>query len=169
MNCPVCLETLENTNICKMPICNHSIHVSCALNAAQYDIRCPLCRMSDPNIIPKDRYENEAIEGLQTFANDAERLVRNWNQRKYRVIQNNPKLRIKRDKMKEARKKWQQFDKETDKLWDNIIQDQWKNNSALQDKKKQLQILRRSYLRKKKQFDDQLFEQAPRPFLFTTY
>lgn len=46
--CPVCLEDMSSDDpSCLMvhPGCKvHCLHVGCALNNAQYDLRCPVCR-----------------------------------------------------------------------------------------------------------------------------
>lgn len=54
--CPVCLFPLEGDEkgaMC-MPVCGHKIHTICALGAAQYDLRCAVCRVQDPTIHQRD-------------------------------------------------------------------------------------------------------------------
>ena len=65
--CPICLEPFDRANpSMNMPSCNHALHVRCALSAAQYDVRCPICRCKNPLIIDKnDMYaSNDPLEAI---------------------------------------------------------------------------------------------------------
>ena len=42
--CPVCQDPLDH-DVLTLPGCGHRLHASCALSAAQYDVRCAVCRV----------------------------------------------------------------------------------------------------------------------------
>lgn len=45
--CAVCQEQIPNMEESMMwPSCHHKLHTTCALQLAQYDVRCPVCRCS---------------------------------------------------------------------------------------------------------------------------
>ena len=55
--CPVCLGEIGDVHderVMRMPVCGHLIHTACALSAAQYDTRCPMCRSHDPSIVVRE-------------------------------------------------------------------------------------------------------------------
>lgn len=58
--CPVCLEavTVGDPGTLRLPGCGHQLHVSCALNAAQYDARCPSCRAVPDGVRPQQPWGN---------------------------------------------------------------------------------------------------------------
>ena len=53
--CCVCQENMQPDDATTLtwPGCGHRIHVACALSAAQYDVRCPLCRHQHEGLVPR--------------------------------------------------------------------------------------------------------------------
>ena len=60
--CPICLEEVDPTDALPWPGCGHPMHAICALNHAQYDIRCPICRFNLP--IEKRRFQLEDVVSI---------------------------------------------------------------------------------------------------------
>ena len=42
--CAICLSEVSSDERLRLPGCGHLFHVHCALDAAQSDVRCPVCR-----------------------------------------------------------------------------------------------------------------------------
>lgn len=60
LECPVCLEVMQDdATMLRHPGCGHAMHTVCALNAAQYDVRCPLCRGAHADLKPRCEDEEE--------------------------------------------------------------------------------------------------------------
>ena len=49
--CGICLETI--TDELAWPSCGHMFHKTCAMNAVQYDTRCPMCRSVSEDLKPR--------------------------------------------------------------------------------------------------------------------
>ena len=62
--CVICCDSMESREVLKWPGCCHEFHSSCALNAAQYDVRCPLCRHTCDDIIPRKYTLIDALEQM---------------------------------------------------------------------------------------------------------
>ena len=56
--CVVCLEALP-ADALRLPGCGHRLHAACALSNAQYDVRCPVCR-----VVPEGVAERAAGGGV---------------------------------------------------------------------------------------------------------
>ena len=49
--CVVCMEELHTSPYVEHPACGeHKLHIVCAMMLSQYDIRCPMCRQSHPEM-----------------------------------------------------------------------------------------------------------------------
>ena len=67
--CPICINPLTETNICKTK-CNHSYCLSCLLEHLTYNNTCPLCRSLIFNFIKKvEESESEEEEEVNTLVN----------------------------------------------------------------------------------------------------
>ena len=61
-DCPVCVETLTSGRpTCRLPGCGHEFHVSCALDFAQYNVRCPVCRSVPTGVKVRDVEESTSM------------------------------------------------------------------------------------------------------------
>ena len=69
--CALCLEEI-GSDVCNIPGCGHRVHTSCLLTAAQYDVRCPLCRR-----VPEGVKVKGDEEPFQSNIVDLERLHQN--------------------------------------------------------------------------------------------
>ena len=172
MSCPVCQDVFTHQdNVCKMPVCHHTIHVSCALNAAQYDVRCPLCRTSDPSIVPKDQADDELLQEYEEYAVQTARLIRNYRQRQYRAIRRSPALTQKRTQLRDAHQKFRDAHADTARETTIIMRRTWNEHPDLKEKRRTLLHFRRAYMRVQRQFNAALDEAVPSPqnLLATTW
>jgi hypothetical protein len=64
--CPICIETIIERDICRLPGCGHTYHCICLINCMQYDIRCAICRNKPMGLIVRE--DNNTIVGLDEQA-----------------------------------------------------------------------------------------------------
>lgn len=127
--CPICLEPLddpENDSL-KMPVCRHRVHVRCALESAQYDARCPLCR--NDCITPR---RDDSI--LHRFEADLQHRLawhRTYQSRRSRVIRRHNSLKKLRDRVKEASRAYTTADRELDQEWSNLLRTLWMSDEVI--------------------------------------
>ena len=60
-----------------MPVCKHLVHTTCALGAAQYDVRCPICRTQCPTIQTRVDDELQIFRHLEEIASRYNVVVQN--------------------------------------------------------------------------------------------
>tara|TARA_Y100000741_G_scaffold283984_1_gene223737 strand:- start:2726 stop:3262 length:537 start_codon:yes stop_codon:yes gene_type:complete len=146
--CPICYEDIcEDDNVLCMPICLHKIHTKCGLKAAQYDTRCPICRTKDPDITTRQDDDVVMYANLERLAREHDRCIRNYNQKRTRVIKKNSKLGRIRDKLKIERNNYLQKEKELEKHWTKIQKETWKTDPEISRlKKERLKCQRKSNL-----------------------
>lgn len=131
--CPVCLEGLHDPLRClRMPICGHTIHVSCALSAAQYDVRCPLCRTKDPLIDSRQDEERRMFSEMEEDALREEELARRYKRRRSAVIRRHNSLKKLRDRMREEKKAFSSINNELERTWMQLQRRCWNEDVALQ-------------------------------------
>lgn len=53
--CAICLEDVSLDNRVRVPGCRHLFCGSCLLNAAQYDVRCPVCRQMPTGVTAREK------------------------------------------------------------------------------------------------------------------
>lgn len=159
--CPICLDDIKDTdNVLQMPGCLHKIHTTCGLNAVQYDVRCPICRTQDPALNNRQEEQERVIggaevylniEGFEALAREHVRQIRNYRQRRNRIINNNSKLKRLREALKREERSCIVADKEVEKEWLRIQRESWKTNPGLAAMKKERQkkVRRRSNLHRK--------------------
>jgi len=75
MECPICLESLNNKFSCKTP-CAHNFCLKCFLKLK--DLKCPICRQSFTNTLPdkllpifeENNFEGGRRKRYTTFLNE---------------------------------------------------------------------------------------------------
>lgn len=141
--CPICLECInEGDNVLEMPVCKHKIHTLCELKAAQYDSRCPVCRTKHPDITTRQEDDIEMYANIERIAADHERMIGRYNQRRYRAIQKNPRLKLVQCKLKEEKRNLKRKDDELSREWLRVQKDCWNNDpdiSRLKDERRKQQ------------------------------
>lgn len=102
--CTVCFGDLDEAETVTLPGCGHAFHTACILTAAQYDVKCPVCRRV-PNGIderaspqqrahPLERSVFITLDDLSAVEDIAARRAE-WNryrQRRRRCLNQNPRL-----------------------------------------------------------------------------
>ena len=105
--CPICFEELgESIENCAMPLCHHKVHVRCLLQAAQYDLRCPICRCKDPHIIEKKTDGEEQMSYIENLFERHQIATKQYQRKRSRLISKNSNMQKIRDQLKEVNKKF---------------------------------------------------------------
>jgi hypothetical protein len=66
-DCPICKETLSETNVCKTK-CGHTYCLGCMINHTKRNNRCPLCREEIyENISEEESDESETESESETY------------------------------------------------------------------------------------------------------
>ena len=126
MSCPVCLDTLDRNDcdtMC-MPVCRHRIHVTCGLAAAQYDIRCPVCRTQDPSIESRHARDPDLVQ-LQEIARQEHIIARRYQQRRSYAIRKRTPLKKLRDRIKNEAKFLDEKEKQLERAWLQRQREAW--------------------------------------------
>jgi hypothetical protein len=163
--CPICLEDCDEANAFYWPTCGHKVHSICALTAAQYDVRCPMCRNLDENIKLRktdDEQENENsdsdddsdnfLETVERLIIEHERNTRNYKSKRYRVIRGDEKLSRLQTKLHEVEKVFKTSDKTLDREWMIHQKTMWNSNKKIMALRKD----RKTCLRKVNYFSKKL-------------
>lgn len=131
-NCPICFEEMNDvTTYCKLPSCNHTIHIKCLIQASQYDIRCPVCRSSDPDVKSKRENELSTLDQLEEIIENHRTEERRYQRRRCNLLRNNERYRKINDKLKNEKKTFENIDKELDKRWLSKQKKTWKHDSKI--------------------------------------
>lgn len=132
--CPVCLDPVDAENHLAMPGCGHRVHVVCALSAAQYDPRCPVCRCRDARIVQRASEEDHAVDifrNIEAFAARQNQAVRSYNRRRSRAIQRRESLRRMRDKLKMERRSFCETERELERTWNSMQRHMWTTDATI--------------------------------------
>ena len=154
--CPVCLECLSDRPFMCMPLCRHPIHITCALGAAQYDVRCPVCRTQDPTIETKQDRDTRMFNQLEEYAQQQERIANRYQRRRADVIRTRPSLKKMRTRMRENERLLTQLDKDLDRAWSRLQRRMWKEHETIVDIKKQRNRARNRYNADRRRLDARL-------------
>lgn len=131
--CPVCIEAVAfGENRMCMPQCGHVVHTTCALNAAQYDVRCPVCRAQDPRLEPRQSGESRILAQVNEYARAHRQHVREYNRRKNNIMRRSTSMRKLRDDLKKERRELCGLEKTLGRTWMNIQKAAWATDADLQ-------------------------------------
>ena len=176
--CPICLDPF--TDDCpplQMPVCCHQVHVRCALSAAQYDVRCPICRTRDPTII--DKHEEETHRAfpptvaattleLADLYQQHERMQRRYRQRRCATIRRHESLKRLRDRLKVENRMFTSKEKELERTWNRFQRHQWMHNEDIKKIKSERNRMQRRVHDMQKRLDrrieDLIGEEPPSLF-----
>ena len=169
--CPICFEEFDSENnvknhTCNFPVCNHKIHVSCMLQAAQYDIRCPICRTQDPNIVSRGQVEhpNPGLEQLEEIIQNHRIEERRYKQRRAKLLRENKKFKQANEQMKKEKKIFTELDRELERRWMSKQRKTWKMDSKINELKEKRRKQQQKTARIAKKIDTFVEEQlGPRP------
>lgn len=92
--CSICMDPMEELEQVRLPGCRHLFHVSCMLTAAQYDARCPLCRVLPMGVnVREEGGEETPVQAvLRLDLSEWTRAWRRFTSQRRRVFQRNPSL-----------------------------------------------------------------------------
>ena len=132
MACPICLDELNlESEILRMPICGHKVHTVCALSAAQYDIRCPICRSQHPDCVSIRDRENNILTQYQGLTDLQDVIQRRYRRRRNLAVRNSPKLQKIRERIKRIKQEYIQTDHDLDREWMRFQKYAWKNDPMI--------------------------------------
>ena len=160
MVCPICLDDLDDagTTMC-MPTCNHRVHTWCALQAAQYDVRCPVCRHKDERVSSRsDQESSDVFSQLESIADVHNGNVRRYRQRRARVIGRSNSMRRTRDHANASRRKLHENSKQIDRAWCGIQREAWNTNDTILALRKERTRHQRRYNYHNRKLEDRLNE-----------
>lgn len=120
-----------------MPVCKHRVHVKCALSAAQYDLRCPVCRTRDPALESKQERETRIFSQLQEYAVQREATVQRYQRRRAAVVRTHDSLKKLRDRIKNETRQFMKIERELEKAWFKLQRHAWMHDSTIKDIKNQ--------------------------------
>lgn len=132
--CPICLDAIDADHCLSMPICGHHVHTVCALNAAQYDVRCPVCRRKDDRVVIRptnDEMASEMFRNIEEMVEQQTTAARAYNRRKSRAIQRCDSLRRIRDQLKIERREFLQADRQLDRAWISCQRKMWMSDADI--------------------------------------
>lgn len=142
--CPICLEAIDTSSKDSLfwPSCNHKVHTLCALNAAQYDVRCPMCRTLDEKIKVRDSSLEEGgeedsddsenfLETVERMILEHERNMKNYKSKRYRLIRSDEKMKKLHTKVQESDRILRTFDRDLDREWSSLQKTMWNTNKKI--------------------------------------
>ena len=152
------------------------MHIGCMLTAAQYDIRCPVCRQVDTGVTTRldDDNDNEAAQWMT----EIERLsaeyhiqLHAYTVRRNRLIRKNMRLRDLRDRAKLAYTEAVRIDNDLTRYWSVRQRRMWREDDTIIALKRQRTNSIRRWNRLTKQLNTAVEENigsTPTPLLQTT-
>lgn len=164
--CPVCQDPLDH-DVLTLPGCGHRLHASCALSAAQYDVRCAVCRavpdgverrveqgaVERPSLVIAQRATGEHVVVLQ-------QVWRQYLARRRRAINRSPRARAAARELKEHRATAVLLTKDLNSHYNRLCKEVCKHDPELAEKRKALSKHRRRERRLEKIIEAAL-AQAP--------
>lgn len=155
--CPICLDEIKNTdNFLYMPKCNHKVHTTCELKAAQYDVRCPICRTKDERLTTRQEDDIQLYSNLERVANEREYELKKYKRKRARVIKKNSKLTKMKEKLNEEKKNFIATERRLEILWMKLQKDCWKNDKNIQKLKNERKKHQRKTNSLWKKLDDEV-------------
>jgi hypothetical protein len=129
-----------------MPGCAHRLHVTCLINCAQYDARCPVCRTVGEGVVRKPE-EAPAIAGATFVLNlDVDAMQREWRRytaRRRRVLRQRPALHDKVQRLRDLRAEVTRAFAETQRVYDRKCREAWRDDPEVRAARAHMDRLRR--------------------------
>ena len=137
MQCPVCMDPVEETS-CLRLACGHTVHDYCMLSAAQYDVRCPVCRQVGPNIAVRDdaRETNDVLEEVERIHREFRQRVRHYNIKRNRAIRKHDRLLLLRNNIRTTYNDVCTQDEQLHRYWNQLQRTMWRDDTTLADMKR---------------------------------
>ena len=136
--CPVCLleiDDMRGGDVMRMPVCGHAVHTACALSAAQYDTRCPMCRTRDPSIVLRRESSTQAtllVQQIETLVAVEDDRWRRYRRQRSNVIRRHASLRKLRDRIRAELRDFRACERELTRAWCDAQRRMWNTDATLQ-------------------------------------
>lgn len=148
MECAICLDDTAQDEFLRLPGCGHAFHVKCALQNAQYNAKCPVCRAlpvgvveragreAETPVVTLDPSSVEQVDGRiiitfdtvdDTSTEDVEAMDR-YNARRRRALRTNSALARADRLMREAQDETQRKQKALDRVYERLCRDIWRGD-----------------------------------------
>lgn len=158
--CGICMEDLVE-GVCPLPGCEHRFHLSCLLESAQYDVRCPMCRRTPSGVRVKHSMEAERVEGVddarvEEGVVDIEGVRLQWRRfvdRRRRLLYRNPILHDVWRRLKQLTVEVNAQAHTTQRLYDNKCRLVWRDDPDVIVARQHLSRLRRRQRRLQRTID----------------
>jgi len=155
--CCVCMDPLGDAqSVARMPGCTHRLHVTCLINCAQYDARCPVCRTVGEGIVPKPVTTPPASVTLVFDVDEMEREWRRYTARRRRVLRQRPALGDKVRKLRGLRVDVTRAFAETQRVYDRKCRAAWRDDPEVRAARTHMDRLRRRERRLEHDVDAEL-------------
>jgi hypothetical protein len=149
--CAVCLDPLAGASSAAMPGCGHPLHVTCLINCAQYDARCPVCRGLGSGVRPRADAPSAAappVVVLDLSAYHARRAARAAEWRRYvarrrRLAARRPDLGAGLARLRALRAEVRQAHAEACRAYDARCREVWRTDAAVRQHRDACTRLRR--------------------------
>lgn len=166
MLCAICFDEENTSSMVSLPGCGHSFHVSCALTAAQYDAKCPVCRKVPSGVEPRMPEATIVIVGMEE-ANDDDDGQREWvryRNRRRRCMNRNPAILDSFNKLKEVRQQINAACDAAEREYTQRCREVWRTNPIVREHALQIGRLRRRERRLQRFVHDELRDRiGPEP------
>ena len=164
MICPVCLDPIANDeHAIYMPSCKHRLHTGCALNAAQYDARCPVCRHRDERVVERQRTDRDLFAQIEDYANRHNATVRRYRQRRNNALRQSNSMRRIRDNVRSIHRQLTENERILERAWVEAQRRIWKTNTVIGDLRKERQRIQRRYNYHNKRLEKRLADRIGDP------
>lgn len=155
--CGICMEDLVE-GVCPLPGCEHRFHLSCLLESAQYDVRCPMCRRIPPGVRAKhDRSSLDGVDGMVDGRGvNVDHVRARWRRfvdRRRRLLRRNPALHDAWRRLKQLHSEVNAQAHTTQRLYDDKCREVWRDDPDVTAARQHLSRLRRRQRRLQRTID----------------
>ena len=128
--CAVCLDALTRpATTATLPGCGHKLHVTCLINCAQYDARCPVCRgVGDGVVLREAPVITITQSDLDAQYQEYTLEWRRYAARRRRVLRQRPWLAERLAQLKEVRVQMERSFAQAQRVYDARCRDVWRSD-----------------------------------------
>lgn len=164
------MESVEDDTARRVTLtCGHVMHTGCMLTAAQYDVRCPVCRQVDGSVTTRVSDEDDVAEWmheLERLSTEYSVHRRNYTAKRSRLIRKDMRLRTLHDRVKHAHEDALTFNDDLTRQWNAMQRKIWREDEQLLRIKRLRTNSLRRWHRLKKQLNEAVENNiGPEPIL----
>ena len=154
--CHVCHEERDST--CASLPCGHIFHICCILDFAQYDVRCPTCRVVPVGVkVKKEDSDAQRREAARNGIQELQRQWRNRAARRRRFLRKHPDLMEKDQRLRQTREEIFAHYERASHIYDQKTKAIWRSDPEIRE---QLAAATRAR-RRERRLEQQLREAMP--------